>query len=308
MSKIIVTGATSFIGINLIQQLLDNNNDVLAIVRENANKASILPYSQNLNVLELNMENYFHLKTNVTQKYDIFVSLAWDGTRGNARQNEELQYKNYVHCLDGIKSAIESGCKKVVLAGSQAEYGIHKGIISEKTICHPETPYGKYKLRLFLEASDLCSKYNVRCIEPRFFSLYGPGDSEQTMIISILKSMLSGKDCELTSCDQFWNFMYISDAIDAIDKLITENVESGVYNFGSDDTRQLKDFIKEMKDITKSQSNLLFGHIPYPPHGVVNLIPDITKLKTTLKWFPSVSFKNGITRIMNHIVSDNKLQ
>ena len=63
----------------------------------------------------------------------------------------------------------------------------------------------------------------------------------------------------------------------------------------------IKDFIKEMKDITKSQSNLLFGYIPYQLYGAVNLIPDITKLKTTLKWSPSVNFKNGINKVIQDI-------
>lgn len=307
MSKIIVTGSTSFIGINLIKQLLENNHNVLAVIRENSNKKSILPYSEKLNVLELNMIDYINLNK-VNQNYDVLVSLAWDGTRGNARENEELQHKNYRYCIDAIKSAIALGCKKIVLAGSQAEYGIHKDTISEKTMCHPKTQYGKYKLRLFLEVSDLCSKYNVKCIEPRFFSLYGPGDSNQTMIVSILKTMLSGEDCKLTLCDQFWNFMYISDSINALYKLIVNDVESGIYNLGSDDTRPLKDFIKEMKDITMSQSDLLFGYIPQQLYGAVNLIPDITKLKTTLKWSPSVNFKNGINKVIQDMKYDNKLK
>lgn len=74
--------------------------------------------------------------------------------------------------------------------------------------------------------------------------------------------------------------MYIKDAVKAMIYLM-ENDFDGVYNFGSKDTRQLKDFIYEIKEILQSKSNLNFGAIPYPITGKVSIDPDINKLLST---------------------------
>lgn len=301
MSKIIITGATSFIGANLVRKLLNEDHKVLAVIRKSSKKSNILGANKNLKIIELNMNEYNKFNLIIKEQYDVFISLAWNGTRGQDRENKDIQFNNYQNSLDGIKSAINLGCKKIILAGSQAEYGKHSIIISEKSECHPETQYGKYKLKLFQDANELCKKYNVSCIEPRFFSLYGPGDNEATMIISILKKMINNQDCELTSCEQFWNFMYINDAIEALYLLIKNKSVNGIYNFGSNDTRKLKLFIYQMQEITNSKSRLLFGKIDTPQNKLNNVMPDITKLTTTLQWSPPTSFDDGIKNIVNKL-------
>ncbi len=78
-----------------------------------------------------------------------------------------------------------------------------------------------------------------------------------------------------------------------------EACPNGVYNFGSGDVRQLREYVLEMARITKTGSELLFGAIPYPPTGMVSLWPDISKLKRELHWTPSYSFEAGIVSILS---------
>ena len=144
---------------------------------------------------------------------------------------------------------------------------------------------------------NLCSDKNVRFIEPRFFSLYGADDYEGTMVISILKKMIQNDPCELTECIQKWDFLHIDDAINGLMKLIESNVASGVYNFGSGESYALKHFVEVMYKVTKSESELRFGVVPYPETGIVNVNPCVEKLKE-LGWVPKVSFENGIREIV----------
>jgi len=206
-----------------------------------------------------------------------------------------MQQQNYFHSMAAVHSALRIGVSSIITAGSGAEYGPHYDPITEDTPCIPNTEYGKQKLKFFYDASDLCNSKNIKLKEPRFFSLYGPGDFKDTMIISILINMLKNEDCLLTECVQLWDYLYIDDAIRGLIKLIETNVE-GVFNFGSGIAKPLKEYVEEMHRITNSKSRLLFGAVPYPTTGMINLQPVVDKLMNETGWQPQISFREGITR------------
>lgn len=301
MKKIVITGATSFIGFHLIEKIVKEDVKIYAVVRKGSNKIVNLPKDKKIIIVEADMKDYRSLSEKIRERCDIFYALSWNGTRGKARMNMEKQRENFEYSLDSVKVAHELGCSRFVSAGSQAEYGSIQGIIKEDIQPLPNTEYGKWKYQFFLDAYRYCRENSIQFIEPRFFSLYGVGDFEGTLIMSILQKMKQDKLCELTECVQKWNFLYIDDAIDAIIKLSYGNHAEGVYNLGSGDTRTLKDFIQEMAEITKTKSELKYGAIPYSNEGVVSIIPDITKLKQEIQFVPQINFRQGIIKILDSL-------
>ena len=297
MKTILVTGATSFIGINLIKEILKEYK-VIAVVRSNSEKISLLPESKNLLVLGLEMKNYYRLPSLIKEPIHAIVYLSWGGTRGIDRNNIELQEQNFKYSISALHSAAKLKAKVFMSAGSQAEYGLQNEIISENTVPKPVTAYGKSKLKFYEYGMEFCKNNNIKFFEPRFFSLYGTGDYEGTLIMSILDKMLKNEPCDLTDCTQKWNFLNIKDAVAGM-KILLENeqVESGAYNFASNDTRKLKNFLLEMKDIADSKSKLNFGVISHNDSGKYGINPDITKLLNT-GWQPKVSFEDGIRNLL----------
>ena len=154
-------------------------------------------------------------------------------------------------------------------------------------------------MKFYNETAKLCESAGVKYREPRFFSLYGPDDYEGTMIMSMLRSMLENKPCELTQGIQMWDFLYIDDAIEALYRLCTQECPNGVYNFGSGDVRQLRDYVMEMAQITHTESELRFGAIPYSTTGIVSLWPDVSKLEHELDWSAKRPFAVGINTILD---------
>ncbi|MDR3259588.1 MAG: NAD(P)-dependent oxidoreductase [Fusobacteriaceae bacterium] len=298
--QILITGATSFIGIYLIKELLLKYDcQILAVVRKNSKKIGLLHENNRIKILELNMNEYSNVSQILKGKdIDCLIHLAWNGTRGNERDDQKLQEENYEYSMILVKEILKLNCKKIVSAGSQAEYGIYNKIVSEEDKCIPVIWYGKEKLKFYENVYEICKINNVSFKEPRFFSLYGVGDNPETMIISILKKMLRDEDCDLTEGIQMWDFLYITDAVKGICKLIFTECKDGIYNFGSGDIRILKKFIMEMKEISKSNSKLNFGVIPYLKTGMVTIQPNIYKLKKETGWYPKIIFKNGIRDII----------
>lgn len=301
MEKVIVTGATSFIGRYLVKELLSSYK-VIAIVRPNSKKTQLLPQNNKLTILPLDMNEYDKISEIIRDSGDIFVHLAWDGTRGDARNNEEIQKNNLKNSLSALQCASELNVKVFISAGSQAEYGPWKKqykLDEEQKAC-PNTEYGKFKLLFYENAKKICDKNGIKFIEPRFFSLYGPGDFDGTMVISTLKKMIKDEECNFTESIQKWDFLYIDDAISGLKLLMNPGVSGGIYNFGYGESLPLKSYIKEMYHLTNSKSQLNFGVIPYPKTGIVNIIPCVKKLKN-LGWSPKIDFKTGILRIIKSL-------
>ena len=277
--RILITGATSMIGKALCQRL-DTEEEIIAVVREKKKEAAL---GEKIELVYCDMVNYTNISKVLDKNIDAAILLAWQGTRGEGRNSEEIQKQNYLYNMQLIDELIKLNVKKILIAGSQAEYGLISGErkVDEIVEAYPNTAYGKYKLKLYLDAKKRCDGLGITLIETRIFSLYGPNDYENTMVMSTLKKMVNNEECNLTECTQLWNFLYIDDAIEAIIKLLLSDSKAGVYNLASRDTRILKEFIIKMYNICQSKSKMNFGAIQYPKTGKVNLYPNIEKLKST---------------------------
>lgn len=296
--KICITAANCFIGYPLVKKASDLGWEVIAVVREGNKKKEDIESIANVNVVELNLEDYNIIGEKIGP-VDCAVLLTWNGTRGQTRMDEKLQESNYKYNMEAVKSLVMNGCKRILTAGSQAEYGLYNEMIMEETPCRPNTAYGKYKLMLFNNSYGYCKKNGVTFIEPRFFSLYGPGDYENTMIMSSVRNMVENKLCEFTKAIQMWDYLYIDDAVEALALLCEKDCADGAYNLGSGDSRPLKAYIEEQKNYLKSNSELRFGAIPYGDAGVVSIFPCIHKLTSETGWKPKISFEDGLKRIVD---------
>ncbi len=303
MAKIIIiTGASGFIGRNLTARLAQQGNKIYTVVRpESARCVTLLP---GIRVIELDMHQYDRLADAVNQPCDVLVSMAWNGLRGSDRDDPNIQKYSYENSMEAIRASLSLGCKTVILAGSQAEYGICQKPISEDTPCNPISQYGRYKLKLFYDAAELCSKHGVHLKEPRFFSVYGAGDDSGTLMMSLIKRMQYNRDCMLTQCTQLWDYLYIDDAVDAVMGLVEKTCDDGAYNVAYGESKPLKFYIEALHRLTGSQSRLLYGSIPYPDSGAVEIQACIDKIQREIGFSPQFDFHNGAARL----IQDQKIK
>lgn len=305
MNNVLVTGATSFIGIKLIHSLLDDGRRVYGTVRDLSPKVMLLPKSDNLQLIPLAMAEFSRLTDAIQQPIDVVFHLAWQGLRGTERENEDLQLANMNFSLELLHACNKLNCRSFIDAGSQAEYGKHNIEITEDSALQPENAYGKYKLRTFQQTADFCSEYGINYHHPRIFCLYGPGDDAKNLLPTLIRSLLAGQDFPLTSGMQYWDFLHINDAVRAFLHLAYSGCEDGAYNLASGDCRRLHHFVEETAGIINSNGKLLYGTIPTPPGGLVSIKPSINKLLAT-GWKPKVPFNAGIKELIFDIANEEK--
>lgn len=293
--RVIITGCSCQIGARLAKRLLKSNYEVVGLAHHPSPTILDTSYSEyEFNLLDQE-QNFF--------KYpdcDVLIHFAWCGTRGLARNDEDLQKQ----CYSGSMQLFEHFAKSrkldtVITIGSQAEYGSKRGamLTTEEYPSEPDTEYGKWKLQLYKNASKLFSK-EIRIIEPRLWSVYGPQDRIDTLIMYLMQKLNADEPCEMGPCEQLWNYAFVDDVARDIAALILKETPSGIYNIASSDTRPLREFVEEMKVVLDSKSELKFGAKEQATNTVVTLNPSIEKLIKAIGPREEINFKTGIS-IMN---------
>lgn len=295
MKKAIVTGATGMIGINLIKYLLNKNVQVTAIVRPNSARENILLNQPNLKVIECDLSNIENANIE-KDNYDVMYHLAWMGTTGEARNDVNMQLKNIEYTLNTIKLAKKIGCKRIIGAGSQAEYGRVEGRLTENTNVKPETAYGVAKLCAGNMGKILAENLGIEFIWTRILSIYGEYDGNGTMVMSSIIKMLNNEEPEYTKAEQIWDYLYVGDVAKAM-YLIGEKGKVGeIYCIGSGKVKKLYEYINIIKNQINPKLKIKFGAIPYSKNQVMYLCADISKLEEDTGFKPEISFEEGIKR------------
>lgn len=293
-----ITGASSFVGVELCRYLSDNGHQIIAMTRKENERLNTIASEGRLKVLRADMHNLVEKAIDV--KADVFMHLAWAGTSHEDRDNPAIHNENARLSLEYVKLAKRMGCKLYVDAGSQAEYGIVPGVITEETECHPFSAYGKAKLRMYQESRAHTAELGIKYIHLRILSVYGENDHETTLIKSCLRKLKNNEPIEMRSGGQKWNYVYVKDAARQIAGLSLyaygdDDFKCEVYNIASEDTRKLSEFVEVMKGICNSHSELSFGG--YDVEKDVNLNPDVKKTKEIVKPLIKWSFEEVIGKM-----------
>lgn len=294
MNRVIITGPTGSIGIALINELVKNKVEVIAVCRPGSKRMSRIPKCDKVKIVECGLEEIYKLSELVKDKVDVFYHFAWDGTFGNTRNDMELQNNNVKYALEAVKTAKILGCHKFVGAGSQAEYGRVEGTLTPDTPAFPENGYGIAKLCAGQMTRIMCEQLGVEHVWTRILSIYGPYDGENTMIMSTIYKLLKGEKPSLTAGEQMWDYMYSKDVARAF-YLIGEKGKNGsTYCLGSGNARPLKEYVMMLRDAIDSQLPLGIGDVPYGDKQVMYLCANIDNLREDTGFVPEISFEEGI--------------
>lgn len=304
---ILVTGATSVIGIPLIRRLLEEKNKVYAMVRPNSSsntKMEEFCNDENLIFVELDLENGNRLIDLINESIDVCIHLGWAGPGSENRKKRDVQQKNVDSSMKILKACAALNCKRFIFSGSQAEYGPCMNVIDERTECHPLSEYAKAKIDFMNQAIEyLKESSTMQYIHTRIFSIYGPNDHEGSLVNSCINAFKNGGRVELGRGEHLWNYLYIDDLIEAYVTLIKNSDFKRkfiVYNIAGEkeETRPLKDYVQIIHEKCGNRGTYVLGTRPENAEGAANLSPCIEKIVRETGWIPKVTFEEGIKTIL----------
>lgn len=321
--RLVITGATSFVGGATVSEALRRGHQVIAVVRPGSKKLKVITtdneqalFEGRLLILENDLSEPEMLPGKIREilsekgremfpgNFDVFCHFGWGGSGSGSRSDKELQEENLQNSLRTVRTAKDLGCKRFLFSGSQAEYGMHKELMTEDTSCAPRSIYGEAKLKMRTEGEKLCKELGLLYVHVRIFSAYGPGDHPWTLVESCLDAFLGGTEILLGECTQQWNFLYIHDLARAMCALAETGEEhfaelsNPVFNLAGNETRLLREFVEEIYELCGRNGSFHYGTRPENAEGPVNLIPSIQKLCEVTGWSPRMDFKTGVGQLV----------
>ena len=287
-----VTGASGVVGYGLIRALLNAGVSVTVLGRT-------APEIENITFIRCSLDELSEMELDSA---DAFFHLAWSGTYGAERNDEEKQFQNVAYTLNAVRLAHKIGCTAFVGVGSQAEYGsVPFGTaLSPSLPCYPQSAYGKAKRQACLETQALCRDLGMKFNWCRIVSAYGIGDKPYTMVMSTIAKFLRGESCDFTPCDQIWDYIYNEDLGRALLLIAKKGTDGKIYVAGSGQKRPLKEYVETIYEVVgNTNAKCRFGALDYYENQAMYLSADISELTADTGFVPAISFEEGIRRTVS---------
>lgn len=308
MKKAIVTGATGFIGKFLVRELVKQNVEVIAVVRQgtkNLNTINALP----VKIVECNIADYHMLPDIIADRdIDVVFHIAWQGVSDLDARNEAIQMQNLQSTLDLIDSMHIMKISCFIGCGSMHEAESLVEMNEDKVISNLGYMYKATKTAAHWIGKAKCGTYGIRFFWP-LINTYGEEERSARLVNTIIRKVLHGESPDLSAGTQYYDFVHVSDVARALILIAKKGVNGTNYTIGSGDAKPLKEFLK----IVGQVANDLYGGAPVElgfgriTSNVISLpitTFDVTKLYRDTGFKALIPFREGIERTARWIKED----
>ncbi|MBC3413910.1 NAD(P)-dependent oxidoreductase [Pseudomonas sp. SWRI51] len=262
--KVLVTGATGFVGQHLVAALLAEGVQVRAVARSLA-RARTLPWFDQVEFVAADIHGEGLDVQALTEGVDALVHLAWSGL---PNYQQAFHYEvNLPADLQFIKRVVAAGVVQVMVTGTCFEYGLRNGPQSETDPAQPGTAYGlaKNTLRLFLEHLRQETPFTLQWV--RLFYLYGPGQAANSLLASLDRAIDEGHThFAMSAGEQLRDYLPVEQVASHLRAILAQREFSGLVNCCSGEPVSVRALVERHLARRSSKLTLQLGHYPYSAH------------------------------------------
>jgi len=298
--KLLVTGATGFIGQHLVNKLIEQGHIVLAVSRS----APSLSTSDDTDKL-FYLQSSLKLENNAIERImefepEVLIHLAWEKIPDFSFETSFENLQNHIGFFQHIFSI--TSLKKIIVTGSCWEYNKTMGVCTETDICVSGNffTWAKNSLRDFLQFE--CLQKNINFIWPRVFYVYGPQQRIESLIPSVIENIRKGLMPALKTPSNANDFIYVDDVAEGLLQFAINDISSGIYNLGIGKSIPVIDVVSLIENSLNSNmilsKELLIRTTLSNKH--TDFWADMTKTFSAIKWKPRTSLAIGIEKMINY--------
>ncbi|MDH1257373.1 NAD(P)-dependent oxidoreductase [Pseudomonas atacamensis] len=279
--KVLVTGATGFVGRHLVAALLERGCEIRAVAR-NAETARSIPWIDDVEFVSADIHAADLNVVALTEGIDALVHLAWPGLP-NYRALFHFEH-NLMADYRFIKSAVEAGVQQVLVTGTCFEYGMQSGPLSESTEPRPSNPYGlaKHTLHLFLQNLQQERPFTLQWA--RLFYLHGQGQNPNSLLAALDRAIDSGEPTfNMSAGEQLRDFLAIETAASHLAAILHQRDFAGVVNCASGQPVSVRALVEQRLRERGATLDLNLGHYPYPTHEPMAFWAVVERLQQLLE-------------------------
>jgi nucleoside-diphosphate-sugar epimerase len=288
--RVLLTGATGFVGRETLAALVRDGHEVHVAGRRRPAPARTRVHWHEVDLLAEAGETARIL---AASRPEVLVHLAWYAEHGRFWTAPEN--------VDWVEASLRllrefartEAARRVVMAGTCAEYKWTRSVYAEHDPCVPRTLYGAAKHGLRVVAERFAVERGLSFAWGRLFFLYGPGEAEGRFVPAIGRRLLAGEPAPMTAGTQIRDFLHVADAGAAFAALAAGETE-GPVNIGSGVGVSLRDIAASIARYAGGPARLQIGAIPTRADDPPSLVADVTRLRDEVGWRPRVSLEEGL--------------
>lgn len=255
MKTIFITGATGFLGQNLLKEILKKykNATVIALVRN-------VELAKNLCDIncELIQEDIYDPKYRYNiPKDSLLIHCAWDGLRNT---DDVIHTEKYFQLhYQFLKNFISLGLTNILVTGTCFEYGLARGPVFSHTKTLPVSPYAIAKDTLHKSLRNLQKEFFFNLIWTRIFYLYGKDQHQDCIYPQFLKAINEGQEYfNMSSGEQVLDYIHVDEAVFQIISLLES--KNGTFNICSGNPISVKCFLEKILAVSNKKIKLNLGY------------------------------------------------
>lgn len=302
--RVLVTGASGFVGSNLVQRLVRAGHDVISVVRA---AAPSVPGEQ----LVVGGLDIYELRRVLSGRtIDTVVNLAAAGVHPGDRDPENLSRINAYFPSELVRLAADRGARALVHVGSSAEYSVSDSAspIMESSPLEVRRLYGASKAAGGLLARALGEQFGLPVAVLRLFNVFGPGEASHRLFPSLVSSLRRSDCVALSAGTQVRDFMHVDDVCEGIEvvleKLSEKSSIAGTFNLATGCGTTVRDFALEVATALKADPELLrFGVLPLRPDDLPSVVGDPRAFETTFGWSCPRRLKEGVAAAVQELIA-----
>lgn len=306
----LVTGATGFIGANLVRELVNLGQNVSILVRDRKLNWRVLDIADKVNIFECDVTDPKLQEIVDKIKPEYIFHLAGYGNLPHEDDIYKMVNINLKGTINLLSAVSKNPFQLFINTGSSAEYGIKDQKMKESDTLKPINNYGVIKSAITLYCQKEAIRGNLPIINFRLFTPFGYYEGKNRLVPDVALSALEGRPIKVSSPTHVRDFIFIEDVVDAyISATKVQHNPGEIYNIGSGIQYSVKDIVEKILTITKSKSAVQWGAVGKQARYIEpkKWIADISKAKEALHWDPENSIESGLKKTVDWFMQHKDL-
>lgn len=278
--RVLVTGATGFVGQHVVPQLLLRGHKVVALARD-ATKACGFAWFEQVEFVSHDIHAAQRLDLHAIGKPDAVIHLAWSGLPN---------YKELFHIEENLpadyrflKGLIEQGVGHVLVTGTCFEYGMQCGCLNEGMLTNPTNTYAlaKDSLRKYLLSLQKDHPFVLQWA--RLFYMHGQGQNPASILAQLDRAILAGDQVfNMSGGEQLRDYIPVEDVARSLVVLMEQAQQNGIFNICSGQPISIRRLVEMHLKKRQASMQLNLGYYPYPDYEPMAFWGDSCKLDSIL--------------------------
>ncbi|TAM36238.1 NAD-dependent epimerase/dehydratase family protein [bacterium] len=297
--KILITGASGFVGANLARFLVNNGLSPHVFVRKDSDLWRIKDILGRIKVHILDISDGSATRVAVSRlKPEVVLHCAAYGGYHFQLDRDKIIRTNLIGTINLLSACIKNGCECFINTGSSSEYGLKNKPMRESDLLEPVTDYAAAKAAATLFCGAIAKREKIPIVTLRLFSAYGPYEQGHRLIPSLILSCLKKDNPKLSSGSPVRDFVFIEDVVNAYMKAIAhkDKLSGEIINIGSAREYSVREAAEKIIALSPHKVKPLWKKVVNPRIEPHRWQADITKARKLLGWKPLFTFERGLKK------------